>query len=62
MAYQLLADLVLVVHLSFIVFVVTGGFLVQWRKSVAWIHLPAVAWAALTEFMGWICPLTPLEI
>ena len=24
-------------------------------------HLPAVALAALIEFTGWICPLTPLE-
>ena len=25
------------------------------------IHLPAVIWACLIEFKGWICPLTPLE-
>ena len=24
-------------------------------------HLPVVAWAALIEFAGWVCPLTPLE-
>lgn len=61
MAYQLLADTVLVVHLGFILFVVAGGFLVRWRRSVAWVHLPAAGWGALIEFMGWICPLTPLE-
>lgn len=37
MAYQLLADTVLVVHLTFILFVVAGGFLVRWRRGVAWI-------------------------
>ena len=62
MAYRILADTVLVIHLSFILFVVVGGFLVRWRMGVAWAHLPAVAWSALIEFMGWICPLTPLEI
>jgi hypothetical protein len=62
MAYQLLADTVLVVHLSFILFVVAGGFLVRWRRDVAWVHLPAAGWGALIEFMGWVCPLTPLEI
>jgi hypothetical protein len=62
MAYQLLADTVLVVHLSFILFVVAGGFLVRWRRGVAWVHLPAAGWGALIEFMGWVCPLTPLEI
>ena len=24
-------------------------------------HLAAAIWAALIEFSGWICPLTPLE-
>jgi hypothetical protein len=62
MAYRLLADAVLVIHLSFILFVVTGGFLVRRWRIVAWLHVPAVAWGALIEFMGWVCPLTPLEI
>ncbi len=32
----------------------------RWPR-LAWIHVPAVAWGALIEFAGWICPLTPLE-
>ena len=61
MLHRLAADAVLLLHLAFVVFVVLGGFLVlRWRK-VAWAHLPAVAWGALVEFSGWICPLTPLE-
>jgi hypothetical protein len=32
----------------------------RWRR-IAWFHLPAAVWAALIEFQGWICPLTPLE-
>jgi len=62
MAYRILADAVLVVHMGFILFVVGGGFLVRRWRGVAWVHLPAVAWGALIEFMGWVCPLTPLEI
>ena len=62
MAHRILADTVLVVHASFILFVVAGGLLVRWRKGVAWLHVPALAWGALIEFRGWICPLTPLEI
>lgn len=62
MAHRILADGVLVVHAAFIAFVVAGGLLVRWRRRVAWLHLPAVAWGALIEFRGWICPLTPLEI
>jgi hypothetical protein len=59
--YRLAADAVLLLHLAFVLFVVLGGFLVlRWRK-LAWAHLPAVAWGALVESSGWICPLTPLE-
>ena len=62
MLYRAAADAVLLLHLAFIVFVVLGGFLVlRWTK-LAWAHLPAVAWGALVEFNGWICPLTPLEV
>jgi len=60
-SYIILADFVVVVHFLFILFVVFGGLLVLWRKSWAWFHLPAVLWAALIEFAGWTCPLTPLE-
>lgn len=57
-----LAQLVVLVHLGFVVFVVVGGLLVlRWRRLM-WLHLPAAAWGALIEFAGWICPLTPLEI
>jgi hypothetical protein len=61
MIYRLLADVVLVVHLAFVLFAVGGGLLVLRRRAVAWLHLPAAAWAALISFAGWICPLTPLE-
>ena len=61
MIFRYLADGVLVLHLAFIAFVVLGGFLVLRFPALAWIHLPAVAWAAATEFLGIVCPLTPLE-
>ena len=61
MLSRLLADIVVVVHVSFVMFVVLGGFL-AWRwPRVAWIHLPAAVWGATIEFGGWVCPLTPLE-
>lgn len=56
-----LADLVLLVHLLFIVFAVGGGLLALCWRWVPLLHLPALAWAATVEFTGWICPLTPLE-
>jgi len=59
--YPLLADLVLIVHLAFVVFVLCGGLIVLKWRWVAWLHLPAAIWGAVVEFTGWICPLTPLE-
>lgn len=60
--YLLLADLVLVVHFLFVLFVVLGGLLVwRWRR-LAGLHLPALAWGLYIQFSGAICPLTPLEI
>jgi hypothetical protein len=59
--FRLLADATLLVHLAFVVFVVCGGLLALRWPRVAWLHLPAAAWGALIEFVGWICPLTPLE-
>ena len=61
MIYGILADIVVLVHAAFVLFAVFGGFLVlRWRR-LAWLHIPAVLWAALAEMAGWICPLTPLE-
>ncbi len=61
MLYRLLADAVVLLHLSFVAFVMLGGFLVLRRPRLAWLHLPAVAWGAWIEFSGTLCPLTPLE-
>jgi hypothetical protein len=58
---RLLADCVVIFHVLFIVFAVAGGLLVLRWRWLAWIHLPAVAWAVLVEVMSWPCPLTPLE-
>jgi hypothetical protein len=61
MLYRLSADLVLIVHLAFVLFVALGGLLVLRRPRLMWLHLPAVVWGALSEFLGVFCPLTPLE-
>jgi hypothetical protein len=58
---QLAANLLVLAHLVFILFVGFGGLLVLRWKWLIWVHLPAAAWGALIEFGGWICPLTPLE-
>lgn len=59
--YGALAMLVVFIHLLFILFVVFGGLFVFWKPWMAWVHLPVAAYGILIEWVGWICPLTPLE-
>lgn len=61
MIYRALADLILALHLVFVLFVVLGGLLVLRWPRTAWLHIPAAIWGVLIEYTGWICPLTPLE-
>jgi len=61
MFYWLAANVVVLTHLGFILFVTFGGLLLLKSKKWVWIHLPLVIWGSLVEFTGWICPLTPLE-
>lgn len=61
MLARLGADLVLLVHFGFILFVVLGGLLVLRWPRIAWAHIPCVIWGVTIDTMGWICPLTPLE-
>ncbi len=59
--YAFLADLTVVIHLAFVLFVIFGGSLgFIWPKAV-WLHLPALVWGGTVELGGFVCPLTPLE-
>lgn len=61
MYYRLAADSILILHFSFIVFVVLGGLLALRYKSVSIVHIPAACWGAFIELSGRVCPLTTLE-
>jgi hypothetical protein len=60
--YRLLADLIVLVHFFFILFVIFGGVLVLRNPRFAALHVPIALWGALIEFTSWPCPLTPLEL
>ena len=56
-----MADLIVIIHAGFILFVIFGGFLaLKWRNLI-WLHLPAAIWGVLVELFGWFCPLTYYE-
>lgn len=62
MVYRFLADIVLIVHFAFVLFVVLGAPLILRWPRVVWLHLPVAGWGTIIEFAGWRCPLTPLEV
>ena len=61
MNYLLLANLVVLAHAGFVLFVVGGGLAVLRWPRLAWLHLPAAVWGMGIELSGGICPLTYLE-
>lgn len=70
--YLLAADLVLYLHISFVVFVVVALLLIFAGKLLGWrwvrngwfrlLHLVAIAIVVLQAWLGVICPLTTLEM
>lgn len=72
MPYQFLANLVLTVHLSIVAFVVLGlvlvivGNLRRWRwVNHLWFrlaHVGAIGVVVLESWLGFVCPLTTVEM
>lgn len=67
-----LANAVLLLHVSFVAFVVFGlvlvyaGYLFAWRWVHNWVfrllHLAAIGYVVVQSWLGVICPLTILEM
>jgi hypothetical protein len=69
--YRVFADLVVVVHGSYVAFIIIGQLAVlyglvrkrSWARNVyfRWLHLLAIAIVVLQSWAGTTCPLTDLE-
>lgn len=61
MLYQIVATGTMVIHFTFLVYVVIGGFIAwRWPRTI-WIHLAAAAWGLGSVIAGLECPLTYVE-
>jgi hypothetical protein len=61
MGWRVAADIVMIVHLTFVVFVVLGGLLTwRWPRAAA-VHVAAALYGIVILLVGFTCPLTPLE-
>jgi hypothetical protein len=61
MGWSAVADVVVVAHLAYLVFVAVGGIL-AWRwPRLIWYHVAAVIWSVGILVVGQGCPLTDLQ-
>lgn len=61
MIWKLAADVVVLIHLLWIVFIIGGALVGRWVRWVKWTHIVALTFSVLLQAFGWICPLTYLE-
>ncbi len=71
MSYALVADLILIIHAGYVLFILGGQTLILagWLRNWRWprnfwfrmLHLAAITFVTLETWVGMICPLTALE-
>ena len=59
--YLLAAQITLILHFMFILFVCFGALFVILRAKIFFLHFPSLLWAVYLELTSSICPLTYLE-
>ncbi len=62
MFYLLLANLTVLLHGCFVVFVIAGGLLGYRWPGIIWWHGPVATYGVLILVFSWRCPLTDVEI
>ena len=61
MLYKILADIVVLIHFLWIVFLFFGAFWGIKNKVAKIFHLSGLAFAFVIQIFDWYCPLTHLE-
>ena len=62
MLYKILADIVVLIHFLWILFLIFGAFLGVGNKAIKIIHISGLVFAFVIQIFGWYCPLTDLEV
>jgi hypothetical protein len=62
MIYRIMAEVTLVLHFLWIVFVVVGVIWGRRHLPIAVVHIGGLGFAVFLQVMGWYCPLTYLEV
>ena len=62
MPYRILADITVLIHFSWIIFLILGAFLGAKNKGVKIFHISGLVFAFIIQIFDWYCPLTHLEV
>lgn len=62
MPYKIFADIIVLIHFFWIVFLVFGAFLGTKNRAIKIFHISGLAFAFVIQIFDWYCPLTHLEI
>jgi cytochrome c biogenesis protein CcdA len=62
MIFKVAADLVVLFHLSWILFILFGALIGRRIVWVKWLHIGALIFSLLLQLFRWVCPLTYLEV
>ncbi len=61
MHYRILADLVVLIHFLWILFLIFGSYWGARSRPVKICHISGLAFAVVIQIFDWYCPLTYLE-
>jgi len=59
--YKIFADIVVLIHFLWIIFLITGGFLGRRNRVIKFFHVGGLFFAFIIQIFDWYCPLTHLE-
>lgn len=62
MPYRIFADVVVLIHFLWIIFLLFGALWGIKNKAVRFFHLAGLAFAFIIQVFGWYCPFTYLEV
>ncbi len=62
MFYKITADIVVLLHFFWIVFLIFGAFIGRRQRRIKILHIGGMGFALLIQIFGWYCPLTYLEV
>lgn len=62
MPYTILADITVVLHFLWILFLVFGVFIGIRNRGIKIIHISGLVFALVLQIFSWYCPFTYLEI